>query len=136
MAGHPDRRQIGRIRNINTRTLINCPFCASMVRNPDDWIAPGRKNVLHHGPSKTTFRILVDLDRAFDETLALQDFQAELIGFWAGTQFPTNAELDLLRAEAVLVSLSYMGLIPHEGDDFSEAHTAGPSWADRMSIAD
>jgi hypothetical protein len=98
----------------NARNLINSALPADLVENADDWTMCGSVAAVHHRPSATVFRVLVDLDKALDETLALEDFRALLVRYRGGLNFPSPQDLERLRAEAVLMSLSYAGMVAFE----------------------
>jgi hypothetical protein len=96
------------------RNLINSPLPADLVRNAGDWTMCGSVAAVHHCPSATSFQVLVDLDKDLDETLALEDFRARLVRYRGGLNFPSPQDLERLRAEAVLMSLSYAGMVTFE----------------------
>jgi hypothetical protein len=98
----------------STRNAINSPLPADLLRNADDWTMCGSVATVQHRPSATLFQVLVDLDKDLDETLALEDFRALLVRYRGGLNFPLPQDLERLRREAVLVSLSYAGMITFE----------------------
>ena len=79
-----------------------------LVRKPSDWTAGGRASLVQHGPTKTVFEILACPDLGPDDALALQDFRARLVH--GGAAAPADADLEMLRGEAVLMALFLVGL--------------------------
>jgi hypothetical protein len=79
-----------------------------LVRKPSDWTAGSRASLVRHGPTKTVFEILARPDPSPDDVLTLQDFRARLVH--GGAAAPTDADLEVLCAEAVLMALFLIGL--------------------------
>jgi hypothetical protein len=79
-----------------------------LVRKPSDWTAGSRASLVRHGPTKTVFEILARPDPSPDDVLTLQDFRARLVR--GGAAAPTDADLEVLCGEAVLMALFLIGL--------------------------
>jgi hypothetical protein len=79
-----------------------------LVRKPSDWTAGSRASLVQHVPTKTVFEIFVRPDLGPDDALTLQDFRARLVH--GGAAAPADADLDVLRGEAVLMALFLLGL--------------------------
>jgi hypothetical protein len=79
-----------------------------LVRKPSDWTAGSRASLVRHGPTKTVFEILARPDPSPDDVLTLQDFRARLVR--EGAPAPTDADLEVLCGEAVLMALFLIGL--------------------------
>ena len=79
-----------------------------LVRKPSDWTAGGRASLVQHGPTKTVFEIFARPDLSPDDALTLQDFQARPMH--GGAAAPTDADLEVLCGEAVLMALFLVGL--------------------------
>ena len=81
-----------------------------LVRKPSDWTASGRASVVQHGPTRTVFEIFARPDLSQDDSLALEDFRARLVHGGAGKTPSTDADLEVLCGEAVLMALFLVGL--------------------------
>jgi hypothetical protein len=79
-----------------------------LVRKPSDWTAGSRASLVQHGPTKTVFEIFARPDLIPDEALTLQDFRARLMH--GGAAAPSDADLEVLCGEAVLMALFLVGL--------------------------
>jgi hypothetical protein len=79
-----------------------------LVRKPSEWTAGSRASLVRHGPTKTVFEILARPDLSPDDVLTLQDFRARLVD--GGAAAPADADLEVLRGEAVLMALFLIGL--------------------------
>lgn len=79
-----------------------------LVRKPSDWTAGSRASLVQHRPTKTVFEIFAGPDLNPDDVLTLQDFRARLVHGDAAA--PADADLELLRGEAVLMALFLVGL--------------------------
>lgn len=86
------------------------------VRRPSDWSAGARVSIVKHAPSHTTFRVSLRDGADWDDRLCLAAFRADCISYRGGWPFPSEADLALLRAEAVLMSLLFAGLVIADGD--------------------
>jgi hypothetical protein len=84
------------------------PARPQLVRKPSDWTASGRASLVQHGPTKTVFEIFARPDLSQDDALTLQDFRARLVH--GGAAAPTDADLEVLCGEAVLMALFLLGL--------------------------
>ena len=84
------------------------PARPQLVRKPSDWTAGSRASLVQHGPTKTVFEIFARPDPCPDDVLTLQDFRARLVHGDAAA--PTDADLDVLCGEAVLMALFLLGL--------------------------
>jgi hypothetical protein len=80
-----------------------------LVRKPSDWMAGSRASLVRHGPTKTVFEIFARPDLSPDDALTLQDFRARLVQ--GGAEPPTDAELEVLCGEAILMALFLLGLV-------------------------
>ena len=81
-----------------------------LVRIPSDWTAGGRASVVQHGPTKTVFEISARPDLSPDDILTLEDFRARLVHRGEGPAPSTEADLEVLCGEAVLMALFLLGL--------------------------
>jgi hypothetical protein len=81
---------------------------AQIVRKPSDWMAGGRASLVQHGPTKTVFEISARPDLGPEDVLTLQDFRAQLVH--GGAAAPTDADLEVLCVEAILMALFLIGL--------------------------
>jgi hypothetical protein len=79
-----------------------------LVRKPSEWMAGSRASMVRHGPTKTVFEIVARPDLSPDDVLTLQDFRARLVHGSAAA--PTDADLEVLCAEAILMALFLIGL--------------------------
>ena len=79
-----------------------------LVRKPPDWMAGSRASLVQHGPTKAVFEIFTRPDLDLDNALTLQDFRARLVH--GGKAAPTDADLEVLSGEAVLMALFLLGL--------------------------
>ena len=84
------------------------PGKPELVRRPSDWTPGSRASLVRHGPTKTVFEISARPDLGPDDALTLQDFRARLVP--GGAAAPTDADLELLCGEAVLMGLFLVGL--------------------------
>jgi len=84
------------------------PGKPQLVRKPSDWTAGSRASLVQHGPTKTVFEIFARPDLSRDDALTLQDFRARLVQ--GGAAAPTDADLEVLCGEAVLMALFLLGL--------------------------
>jgi hypothetical protein len=80
------------------------------VRKPPDWMASSRGSVAQHGPTKTVFEISARPDLSPDDILTLKDFRARLVHRGEGPAPSTEADLEVLCGEAVLMALFLLGL--------------------------
>jgi hypothetical protein len=83
---------------------------AQIVRKPSDWMAGRRASLVQHEPSKTVFEIFTRPDLSANDPLALEDFRARLVHGDEGTAPPTDADIEMLCDEAVLMALFLVGL--------------------------
>jgi hypothetical protein len=97
-------------------TDFNKPAREGYVRRPSDWSAGAKISIVNHAPSHVTFRVSLRDDANFDDKLCLTAFRADCISYRGGWPFPSEADLDLLRAEAVLMSLLFAGLVIADED--------------------
>jgi hypothetical protein len=81
-----------------------------IVRKPSDWAASSRASLVQHGPTKTVFEIFTRPDLSENDPLALEDFRARLVHGDEGTVLPTDADIEMLCDEAVLMALFLVGL--------------------------
>jgi hypothetical protein len=84
------------------------PGRPQLVRKPSEWTAGSRASLVQHGPTKTVFEIFARPDLSPDDALTLQDFRARLVQ--GGAAAPTDADLEVLCGEAVLMALFLLGL--------------------------
>jgi hypothetical protein len=80
-----------------------------LVRKPSDWMAGSRASLVQHGPTKTVFEIFARPDLGPEDALTLQDFRAQLVQ--GSTAAATDADLEVLSGEAVLMALFLLGLV-------------------------
>jgi hypothetical protein len=73
-------------------------------------MASSRASVVHHGPTRTVFEISARPDLGPDDILTLEDFRARLVHRGEGRAPATEADLEVLRGEAVLMALFLLGL--------------------------
>ena len=92
-------------RAVSTRETHGKP---QLVRKPSDWTAGSRASLVQHGPTKAVFEILAGPDLSPDDSLRLQDFRARLVHGAAAV--PTDADLEVLSGEAVVMALFLLGL--------------------------
>jgi hypothetical protein len=81
-----------------------------LVRKPSDWVASSRASVVQHGPTKTVFEISARPDLSPNDVLTLEDFRAQLVHRGEGAAPATDADLEVLCGEAVLMALFLLGL--------------------------
>ncbi len=81
-----------------------------LVRKPSDWMASSRASVVQHGPTKTVFEISARPDLSPDDILTPDDFRARLVHRGEGRAHTTDADLEVLGGEAVLMALFLLGL--------------------------
>ena len=81
-----------------------------LVRKPSDWMASSRASVVQHGPTRTVFEISARPDLSPDDILTLEDFRARLVHRGEGPAPSTEADLEVLCGEAVLMALFLLGL--------------------------
>jgi hypothetical protein len=81
-----------------------------IVRKPSDWAASSRASLVQHGPTKTVFEIFTRPDLSANAPLELEDFRARLVHGDEGTVLPTDADIEMLCDEAVLMALFLVGL--------------------------
>jgi hypothetical protein len=81
-----------------------------LVRKPSDWMAGSRASVVQHGPTRTVFEISARPDLSPDDILTLEDFRARLVHRGEGPAPSTQADLEVLCGEAVLMALFLLGL--------------------------
>jgi hypothetical protein len=86
------------------------PGKPQLVRKPSDWMASSRASVVQHGPTRTVFEISARPDLGPDDILTLEDFRARLVHRGEGRAPATEADLEVLRGEAVLMALFLLGL--------------------------
>ncbi len=96
------------------------PVRSGYVRRLSDWSAGTRASVVHHAPSRMTFRVSLRDDADWDDALCLTAFRAGIISYRGGPPFPSETELAVLRIEAILVSLHFSGLVVVD-EEFSGA---------------
>ena|SRR5882757_2027928 len=92
---------------ISARETIGKP---QIVRKPSDWMVGSRASLVQHAPTKTVFEIFARPDLSQDDSLALEDFRARLVHGGAGKTPSTDADLEVLCGEAVLMALFLVGL--------------------------
>jgi hypothetical protein len=83
---------------------------AQLVRKPSDWTASSRASIVQHRPTRTVFEISARPDLSPDDTLTLEDFHARLVHEGESTAPAAEADLEVLRSEAVLMALFLLGL--------------------------
>jgi hypothetical protein len=131
MSGHDERalREInaprGEERRMRDKVICSCAADAStshavsarkatgkprLVRKPSDWAASRRASLVRHGPTKTVFEIFTRPDLSANDPLVLEDFRARLVHGGEGTAPPTDADIEMLCDEAVLMALFLVGL--------------------------
>jgi hypothetical protein len=71
-------------------------------------MAGSRASLVQHGPTKAVFEIFTRPDLDQDNALTLQDFRARLVH--GGKTALTDADLEVLSGEAVLMALFLLGL--------------------------
>lgn len=81
-----------------------------IVRKPSDWMVGSRASLVQHAPTKKVFEIFARPDLSQDDTLTLEDFRARLVHGGAGKTPSTDADLEVLCGEAVLMALFLVGL--------------------------
>ncbi|HEY3642838.1 MAG TPA: hypothetical protein VGL31_17230 [Xanthobacteraceae bacterium] len=81
-----------------------------LVRKPSDWTASSRPSIVLHGPTKTVFEISARPDLSPDDILTLEDFRARLVHAGENRAPATDADLQELRGEAVVMALFLLGL--------------------------
>lgn len=81
-----------------------------LVRKPSDWMASSRASVVQHGPTKTVFEISARPDLSSDDIPTLEDFRARLVHRGEGPAPSTEADLEVLCGEAVLMAVFLLGL--------------------------
>ena len=96
------------------------------VRRPSDWIAGRRASLVRHGPTNTVFEIFARPDLAPDDILTWEDFSARIVDGGRGGVIPAHAGLEVLRGEATLMALFFIGL--------AYAVKVNPEAADREGI--
>jgi hypothetical protein len=84
------------------------PGKLELVRKPSDWTVGSRASLVRHGPTKMVFEISARPDLGPDDALTLQDFRARLVP--GGAAARTDADLEVLSGEAVLMGLFLVGL--------------------------
>jgi hypothetical protein len=94
-------------RRVSARERDDKP---QLVRKPSDWMASSRASIVRHGPTKTVFKISACPDLSPDDILTLEDFRARLLHGGEGTAPATDADLEVLCGEAVLMALFLLGL--------------------------
>jgi hypothetical protein len=104
-AGGSLTRRAERSQAVSAREANGKP---QLVRKPSDWTAGSRASLVRHGPTKTIFEVFARPDLSLDDVLTLQDFRARLVH--GGAAAPTDAGLEMLRGEAVLMALFLVGL--------------------------
>lgn len=81
-----------------------------IVRKPSDWAASSRASLVEHGPTKTVFEIFTRPDLSANDPLVLEDFRARLVHGGEITAPRTDADIEMLCNEAVLMALFLVGL--------------------------
>jgi hypothetical protein len=81
-----------------------------LVRKPSDWMASSRASVVQHGPTGTVFEISARPDLNPDDILTLEDFRARLVHRGEEPVPSTEADLEVLCGEAVLMALFLLDL--------------------------
>ena len=81
-----------------------------LVRKPSDWMASNQVGLVQHGPTKMVFEFFVRPDLRPDDILTLEDFRARLVRGREVTASSTNADLEVLCGEAVLMAVFLVGL--------------------------
>jgi hypothetical protein len=81
-----------------------------LVRKPSDWMAGSRASVVQHRPTRTLFEISARPDLGPDDILTLEDFRARLVHRGEGPAPSTDADLEVLCGEAILMALFLIGL--------------------------
>jgi hypothetical protein len=112
------RRKLGKIeyaRMTRANTSHAVSVCETegnpqLVRKPSDWMASSRASLVQHGPTKTVFEIFARSDLSQDDILTPVDFRARLVHAGEGATPPTDADLEVLCGEAVLMALFLVGL--------------------------
>jgi len=102
-----------RTADANTSHAISAHEAAGtlqIVRKPSDWKAGCRASLVHHAPTKTIFEIFARPDLDQGDMLTLEDFRARLVHGGEGTTPSSEADLQVLCGEAVLMALFLVGL--------------------------
>ena len=81
-----------------------------LVRKPSDWMASNQVGLVQHGPTKMVFEFFVRPDLRPDDILTLEDFRARLVRGRELTASSTDADLEVLCGEAVLMAVFLVGL--------------------------
>ena len=81
-----------------------------LVRKPSDWMASNQVGLVQHGPTKMVFEFFVRPDLRPDDILTPEDFRARLVRGRESTASSTDADLELLCGEAVLMAVFLVGL--------------------------
>jgi hypothetical protein len=81
-----------------------------IVRKPSDWMASSRASVVQHKPTKTVFEVSARPDLAPADILTLEDFRARPVHRCEDPAPCTEADLEVLCGEAVLMALFLLGL--------------------------
>lgn len=81
-----------------------------IVRKPSDWMAGSRASLVRHEPSQTVFEIFTRPDMHADAPLTLEDFRARLVHGGQSRVPSADADIEVLRDEAVLMALFLLGL--------------------------
>jgi len=109
----PDKIIRSRASNANTSHAVSVREATGkprLVRKPSDWAASSRASIVQHGPTKTVFEIFTRPDLSANDPLTLEDFCARLVRRDKGTAPTTNADIEVLRDEAVVMALFLVGL--------------------------
>jgi hypothetical protein len=108
----PDKIICSRAADANTFHAVSAHAAAGtprIVRKPSDWMAGSRASLVQHEPSKTVFEIFTRPDMSANAALTLEDFRARLV-HRGETMPPTDADIEVLCDEAVLMALFLLGL--------------------------
>jgi hypothetical protein len=109
----PDKIVCSRSADANTCHAVSAHGATGkprLVRKPSDWTASNRAGFVQHGPTKTVFEIFTRVDPSANDPLALEDFRARLVHGDEGMAPPTDADIEMLCDEAVLMALFLVGL--------------------------
>jgi hypothetical protein len=109
----PDKIMCSRTADANASRAVSARAAtgtAQIVRKPSDWMAGRRASLVQHEPSKTVFEIFTRPDLSANDPLALEDFRARLVHGDEGTAPPSDADIEMLCDEAVLMALFLVGL--------------------------
>jgi hypothetical protein len=91
------------------------------VRKPSDWHVCGTASLVRHGPTRTVYHIHTRPGLPGNGYLTLEDFYPRLVHVCEGAPRPCGAVLEVLRREAVLMGLHFLGLVVRD-DETSNAH--------------